>query len=197
MFIEFASPLITINELNVNVVDLAWSENDRGYLRIASTLSEEVSADVTFIFVLFNSSKFGIFPVSFNFFSNTSDITGNLRVFPEFEQAFNVTAFVLRMMQLVLFACAASLSSQSWDSSLTLESIRWMADRLLFLWAIALLEMDPELLYVDCLWLPLMLLLGLWLKLLLLLLVQYWSLLFWFVEKLFLYSNLTFCDRLK
>ena len=47
------------------------------------------------------------------FFSNTSDITGYLRVFPESKQALNVTSFVLRMMQLVLFACAASLSSQS------------------------------------------------------------------------------------
>ena len=47
------------------------------------------------------------------FFSNTSNITGNLRVFPESKQALNVTPFVLRMMQLVLFACAASLSSQS------------------------------------------------------------------------------------
>ena len=113
MFIEFASPLITMNELNVNVVDLAWSENDSGYFRIPSTLSEEVSADVTFTFVLFSFSKYGICPASFNFFSNTSDITGYLRVFPESKQALNVTSYVLRMMPLVLFACAASLSSQS------------------------------------------------------------------------------------
>ena len=34
MFIEFASPLIKMNELNVNVVNLSSSENYRGYLRI-------------------------------------------------------------------------------------------------------------------------------------------------------------------
>ena len=89
------------------------SFHDRKYLRMPSIFSEEVSADLSLTFFLFSFSKFGICPAFFNFFSNTSDITGNLRVFPGSKQALNVTSFVLRMMQLVLFACAASLSSQS------------------------------------------------------------------------------------
>ena len=113
MFIEFASPLITMNESNVNVIDLARFLNDKGYLRIPSILMFLASADVTLTLVLLSFNNFGICPVFFNFSSSFSDITGNLSVFPESKQALNVTLFVLRMMQLVLFACAASLSSQS------------------------------------------------------------------------------------
>ena len=82
-------------------------------MRIPSFLSDEVSTDVTFTLVLFNFSILGNCPASFNFFRNTSDITGYLKVFPESKQALNVTQFVLRMMQLLLFACSASLSRQS------------------------------------------------------------------------------------
>ena len=115
MFIEFASPLITMNESNVNVIDLARFLNDKGYLRIPSILMFLASADVTLTLVLLSFNNFGICPVFFNFSSSFSDITGNLSVFPESKQALNVTLllFVLRMMQLVLFACATSFSSQS------------------------------------------------------------------------------------
>ena len=82
-------------------------------MRIPSTLSDELSADVTLTLVLLSFSNFGICPAFFNFSSSISDITGNLSVFPESKQALNVTLFVLRMMQLVLFACTASFSSQS------------------------------------------------------------------------------------
>ena len=84
-------------------------------MRIPSTLSDEASADVTLTLVLLSFNNFGICPVFFNFSSSFSDITGNLSVFPESKQALNVTLllFVLRMMQLVLFACATSFSSQS------------------------------------------------------------------------------------
>ena len=71
------------------------------------------SADVTLTLVLLSFNNFGICLVFFNFSSSFSDITGNLSVFPESGQALNVTLFVLRMMQLVLFACATSFSSQS------------------------------------------------------------------------------------
>ena len=115
MFIEFASPLITMNESNVNVIDLARFLNDKGYLRIPSILMFLASADVTLTLVLLSFNNFGICPVFFNFSSSFSDITGNLSVFPESKQALNVTLllFVLRMMQLVLFACATFFSSQS------------------------------------------------------------------------------------
>ena len=72
-----------MNDLSYNAVDLAWIENDRGYFRIASTLKKEVSAEVILTIAHFSFNSLGNCPENFNFISNTSDITGNLKVFLE------------------------------------------------------------------------------------------------------------------
>ena len=87
-FIEFASPLITMNVSKDRMIELEVSENDNGNLSFPLFISVDPSAEVMLMLVLFRVIVLGIAPDFFSLLKNAVLITGTLRVFPESIHAF-------------------------------------------------------------------------------------------------------------
>ena len=100
-FIEFASPLITMNVSKDRMIELEVSENDNGNLSFPLFISVDPSAEVMLMLVLFRVIVLGIAPDFFSLLKNAVLITGTLSVFPESRHAFNLMLLIDKAIQFV------------------------------------------------------------------------------------------------
>ena len=98
-FIEFASPLITMNVSKDRIIELEVSENDNGNLSFPLFISVDPSAEVMLMLVLLRVIVLGIAPDFFSLLKNAVLITGTLRVLPESIHAFKPMALIDKAIQ--------------------------------------------------------------------------------------------------
>ena len=98
-FIEFASPLITMNVSKDRIIELEVSENDNGNFSFPLLVIVDPSAEVMLMLVLLRVTASGIVPYFFNFLKKVALITGTLRVVPESIHAFKLMSLIDRAIQ--------------------------------------------------------------------------------------------------
>ena len=100
-FIEFASPLITMNVSKDRIIALEVSENDNGNFSFPLFVRVDPSAEVMLMLVLLRVTALGIVPDFLSLLKNAVLITGTFRLFPESIHAFKLMPLIDRAIQFV------------------------------------------------------------------------------------------------